>query len=220
MRVLIVGGSPEPVSSGLVASLAGGCETIVAVDRGLDSLLGAGCSPDLFCGDADSVSSAGAVLVRAAEAGTSAGEGADFEVERYNPAKDYTDLSLALRAVGKRWPGSNLVCTGLAGGRPDHFLGCIGCLVSWPGAVELAEDAYEGRILHGGASWDIYGRMGRRFSFVPLSEKVTVSIRGMQWELDHREAELLSDLGISNVISTGSARIACHAGTIGAWIFR
>ena len=220
MRVLIVGGSPEPVSIDLVGSLAAGCDAVVAVDRGLDLLLGAGRPPDLFCGDADSVSTAGAALVRAAEAGTSAGEGADFEVERYNPAKDYTDLSLALRAVRERWPGSDLVCTGLAGGRPDHFLGCLGCLVSWRGAVELFENAYEGRILHDGADWTISGRTGRRFSFVPLSETATVSIRGMQWELDHRDGSLLSDLGISNVVTADPAWIACHAGTIGAWVFR
>ena len=220
MRVLVVGGSPEGVSAGLVGSLAKGCDASVAVDRGLDPLLEAGRTPDLFCGDADSVSSAGAALVRAAEEGVGADVAAFFEVERYNPAKDYTDLSLALRAIGDRWPGAELVCTGLAGGRPDHFLGCMGRLLSWEGEVELHEDGYEGRILHAASGWDIEGAVGCRFSFVPLSEAVEVSIEGMQWTLDHRSCELLSDLGISNVITDDPARILCHAGAIAAWVFR
>ena len=219
MRVLISGGSPVPVSAGLAASVAASCDAVVAVDRGLDVLMEAGVSPDLFCGDADSVCEEGAELVRAAERAP-AGADRPFEVERYNPAKDYTDLSLALRAAGERWPGATIACIGLSSGRPDHYLGCLGCLVSWEGPVELFEDDYEGRILHGGSGWEILGRPGARFSFVPLSEEAEVSIRGMRWTLDHRRGELLSDLGISNVITADAADIECHEGVVGAWVFK
>ena len=62
--------------------------------------------------------------------------------------------------------------------------------------------------------------MGSRFSFIPLSGEAVVSERGFRWELDRRRVELLSDLGISNVIEEASPTIACHEGTIACWAFR
>lgn len=55
------GGEPE-----LLCHLAGECDHIVAVDRGLDALLGAGLSCDVYVGDADTVSDEGRALVDAA----------------------------------------------------------------------------------------------------------------------------------------------------------
>ena len=46
--------------------LAGECDHVVAVDRGLDALLGAGLGCDVYVGDADTVSDAGRALVDAA----------------------------------------------------------------------------------------------------------------------------------------------------------
>lgn len=66
-RILVVGGSPEPSSAETIRCAAAGCKAAVAVDRGLDALLAAGVSCDLFCGDADSVSEHGAELVRLCE---------------------------------------------------------------------------------------------------------------------------------------------------------
>ena len=104
--VLIVGGSPERSSAEVLLRAAAGCRAIVAVDRGLDALLAANLTCDLFCGDADSVSEAGAGLVREAEeAGRDGGEAA-FAVVRYNPHKDDTDLGLAISEVAARYPGA------------------------------------------------------------------------------------------------------------------
>lgn len=217
--VLIVGGSPEGVSPRIVGRIAPRVAHTVAVDRGLDVVLEAGAEPDLFCGDADSVSAAGAALVRAAEAAAAAGDEPRFAVERYNPHKDYTDLSLALRAVRERWGAVPLVCCGLGGGRPDHLLGVLGCLAGWPGPVFFAEDAYRGRVLHVGERWEPGGSPGARFSFVPLSSEAEVSLAGLRWCLDHARVGLLSDLGISNVVEVPEAAITCHAGTVVAWLF-
>ena len=217
--VLIVGGSPAGVSPRIAGYAARRMAYTVAVDRGLDVLLAADMEPDLFCGDADSVSAAGAALVQEAEAVAAAGGEPRFAVERYDPEKDYTDLSLALRAVRERWGAAPLVCCGLGGGRPDHLLGVLGCLAGWPGPVWFVEDDCRGRVLHAGETWDIAGAAGARFSFVPLSSAATVSIAGMRWNLDHARVELLSDLGISNVVAAPGASIACHEGALGAWLF-
>lgn len=218
--VLIVGGSPERSSAEVLLRAAAGCRAIVAVDRGLDALLAANLTCDLFCGDADSVSEAGAGLVREAEeAGRDGGEAA-FAVVRYNPHKDDTDLGLAISEVAARYPGAPLHVTCLSGGNPDHALAVFGRLATWPYGVEWHEDGFEGRILQAGMEWAIFGARGARFSFVPLNADGTeVSEQGMRWELDHARVPLLADLGISNVIEADPARIVCHAGTIACWRF-
>lgn len=215
-RVALVGGSPEPSSPSVVRAVAASCDAVVAIDRGLDAIREAGIGLDLFCGDGDSVSPEGAALVRAAEAAPGS---APFQVERYDPHKDFTDLALVLRAVSERWGSPGLACTCMSGGNPDHLLGVLGRLAGWRGAVELIEEGFEGRILSAGASWDIEEAAGARFSFVPLSPEAVVSEEGMRWEIDRVRVELLSDLGISNVIEHSHARIACHGGTIACWRF-
>lgn len=230
-RVLLVGGSPQPSRPALVRGLARACDVVVAVDRGLDALLAAGLGCDLFCGDADSVSRPGAELVRAAEErggvpgdprGAAGERGGDSvgEVERYDPHKDFTDLALALRAVSERWPHAAVVCTCLSGGRPDHMLAVLGRLAGWDGPVEIEEDGFSARILRVGESWTLAARVGARFSFVPLSGVARVSESGMRWTLDGARVPLLSDLGVSNVIEDGAARISCSEGALAAWCFK
>ena len=215
--VLVVGGSPEGAAPRVVAVLAARADHVVAVDRGLDALAAAGVAPELFCGDVDSVSAGGAARVSAAEAAH--GRGDAFEVERYRPEKDYTDLSLALRAINERWGAAALLCCGVGGGRPDHFLGVLGRLADWPGPVELVEEPCRGRVLHGGESWQLEGARGARFSFVPLSPSATVSLAGMHWRLEAAVVPLLSDLGISNTVEDATASIVCHDGVVAAWLF-
>lgn len=255
----MVGGSPAGVAPETLLraaacagkdGVAGGAgrraRVVVAVDRGLDALLAAGIAPDLFCGDADSVSVRGRELVERAEAAAggsaavrAAGSAASnvpddssapaFEVERYNPHKDFTDLSLALRAVRERWGDAELVLSGFSGGNPDHYLGVLGRLAGWLGHIELVEDGFRGRILHAGEAWEPLadgearphaGDRPHRFSFIPIApEGAVVSETGMRWELDREQVELLSDLGISNVVEDSSARIACHEGCLICWLF-
>ena len=213
---LIVGGSPQPSEPALVSALARRSEFVVAVDRGLDVLLAAGCPCDLFCGDVDSVSETGAELVARSEAAPVG----SFEVERYRPAKDYTDLALALEALRSRRGVVPLVATCLYGGAPDQFLAVLGRLSSWEGPVELVEDGFSGRILKAGQAWELGPEhRGHRFSFVPLAAGCTVSERGMRWELDHARAEALSDLGISNMLDAPHCSITCHEGALVCWVF-
>ena len=209
----MVGGSPEPSSPALVARLAAAADAVVAVDRGLDALIAAGVDPDLFCGDCDTASHTATLhLERLVAAGT-------CELERYDPYKDFTDLALALRATHKRWSSARVTYTCFSGGRPDHFLAVVGTLARAPFTVALEEDGFSGRILRAGEQWDIVDATGSGFSFVPLLPDTVVSERGMEWELDHRRCDVLSDLGISNVVREGSARITCHEGCIATYLF-
>ena len=198
-------------SADLLRQLAGECDHVVAVDRGLDALLGAGLSCDVYVGDADTVSDAGRALVDAAT---------DFEVERHDPYKDYTDLALALDSVRRRWPGAEVVAPCATGGRPDMALSVLGLLASYEDApIWIAEDKVVARILHAGESWAIEGAEGKTFSIIAIAPDTEVSEHGLEWELDHSPLGLLADTGISNVVRS-TAKIQVHAGTAIAYLYQ
>lgn len=202
-KVLVVCGSPVVACAELLQHLAGECDHIVAVDHGLDALLGAGLSCDVYVGDADTVSDEGRALVDAA---------ADFEVERHNPYKDYTDLALALDTVRRRWPSAEVVATCATGGRPDMALSVLGVLAGYADApVWICEDDVTARILHANESWTIEGHEDSTFSIVAIAPNTEVSEHGLEWELDHSPLGLLADTGISNVVRE-TAKIEVHQG--------
>lgn len=210
-KVLVVCGSPVVASANLLRRLSGECNHVVAVDRGLDALLGAGLSCNVYVGDADTVSDAGRALVDAAEA---------FEVERHEPYKDFTDLALALDSVRRRWPSAEVVATCATGGRPDMALSVLGLLVGYEDApVWIAEDETTARILHGGESWTIEGAEGKTFSIIAIAPGTVVSEHGFEWELDHSPLGLLADTGISNIVRS-TAKIEVHTGTAIAYLYQ
>ena len=209
-KVLVVCGSPVVASANLLRRLAGECDNVVAVDRGLDALLGAGLGCDVYVGDADTVSDAGRALIDAAEA---------FEVERHDPYKDYTDLATALDSVRRRWSGAEVVATCATGGRPDMALSVLGLLARYEDApIWIAEDETTTRILHGDESWTIEGAEGKTFSIIAIAPGTVVSEHGLEWELDHSPLGLLADTGISNVVRS-TATIQVHTGTAIAYLY-
>lgn len=210
-KLLVVCGSPVVASADLLRRLVGECDYIVAVDRGLDALLGAGLGCDVYVGDADTVSDAGRALVDAAEA---------FEVERHDPYKDYTDLALALDSVRRRWPGAEVVATCATGGRPDMALSVLGLLAGYDDApIWIAEDKVVARILHAGESWTIEGHEGSTFSIIAIAPNTKVSEHGLEWELDHAPLDLLADTGVSNIVRT-TATITVHQGAAIGFLLR
>lgn len=209
-KVLVVCGSPVVASTDLLRRLAGECDHVVAVDRGLDALLGADLGCDVYVGDADTVSDAGRELVDAAT---------DFEVERHDPYKDYTDLALALDSVRRRWPGAEVVATCATGGRPDMALSVLGLLTGYEDApVWIAEDKVVARILRAGESWTIEGHEGSTFSIIAIAPGTAVSEHGLEWELDHAPLGLLADTGISNVVRS-TATIKVRTGSAIAYLY-
>ena len=210
-KVLVVCGSPVVASPELLRQLTGECDHIVAVDRGLDALLDAGLSCDVYVGDADTVGDAGRALVDAAT---------DFEVERHNPYKDYTDLALALDAIRRRWPSAEVVATCATGGRPDMALSVLGLLAGYDDApVWIYEDETTARILHAGESWTIQGAEGKTFSIIAIAPETEISEHGLEWELNHSPLGLLADTGISNIVR-GTAKIQVRIGTAIAYLYK
>ena len=205
----MVCGSPVVASPELLCRLAGECDHVVAVDRGLDALLGAGLGCDVYVGDADTVSDTGRALVDAAT---------DFEVERHDPYKGYTDLALALDFVRRRWPGAEVVATCATGGRPDMALSVLGLLAGYVDApIWIEEDEVTARILHQDETWAIEGAEGKTFSIIAIAPNAEISEHGLEWELDHTPLALLADTGISNVVR-GTAIITVHTGVAIAYL--
>ena len=210
-KVLVVCGSPVVASAELLTRLPGECDHVVAVDRGLDALLGAGLSCDVYVGDADTASDEGRALVDAAE---------DFEVERHDPYKDYTDLALALDAIRRRWPNAEVIATCATGGRPDMALSVLGLLSAYTDApVWIKEDKVTARILHQNETWTIKDAAGKTFSIIAIAPNTEVSEQGLEWELDHAKLGLLADTGISNIVRS-TATIQVHTGTAIAYLFK
>lgn len=207
----MVCGSPVVASADLLRRLAGECDHVVAVDCGLDALLGAGLGCDVYVGDADTVSDAGRALVDAAEA---------FEVEHHDPYKDYTDLALALDSVRRRWSGAEVVATCATGGRPDMALSVLGLLAGFADApVWIEEDEVTARILHQDETWTIENSEGKTFSIIAIAPNTEISEHGLEWELDHSPLGLLADTGISNVVRS-TATIQVHTGTSVAYLYK
>lgn len=91
-------------------------------------------------------------------------------------------------------------------------LSVLGLLAGYDDApVWIAEDKVVARILRAGESWTIESAEGKTFSIIAIAPGTVVSERGLEWELDHASLGLLTDTGISNVVS-GTAKIQVHQG--------
>ncbi len=219
LRVLVVDGSPHPSAPQLVAKLANESAYVIAADAGAAVCKAAGVAPDMFCGDADS----------ADKATLSWASGASKAQIRYPVDKYATDLALAIDCARHEAARHNatlkLTVTCCSGGRPDHFLGVLGCLAaSMDAAPRIVEDDFECRILspQGSDSWLVGSAapIGSTFSALPLATPTVISESDMRWNLDHRSLPLLSDEGVSNVIEEGSAKVTCHEGLLAAFVLR
>lgn len=222
LDVLVVDGSPQASSAELVRQLADAADYTIAVDQGAETLHRAGIRPDLFCGDSDSVSSG--------DAGWASKVSRD---EVHLPSEKYvTDLGLAIwcarNEAARRGMTLRLTLTCATGGRPDHALGVLGLLAQNADACpRVVEDDVEWRILSpdGAPSWQLRDSSATApscaptFSVVALRPHTVVSETGARWNLDHRELDLLGDMGISNV-ATGDTRVECHSGIAVAYLLK
>ena len=247
MRVLLVAGSPEPSSPGLVARLSREAELVMAIDRGAEACRAAGVAPSAFCGDADTVSPETLAWVRdrlgerpSAPDGplavTPADERRDIPEVRglhgwqgirlFEPAKYDTDLSLgfscARQVASEQGEPLAVTLTCASAGRMDHALAVFGVLAANADlAPVLVEDAFTCNILspRGATTWQLGEKaQGKHFSFVALADGSCVSEQGMRWELDHFRVDALRDRGISNIVDTKNASITCHKGVIAAFL--
>ena len=169
-------------------------DLIIAVDGGLSYCSVLGVEPDILIGDFDSVSEKEREAVELLE------KQIPDRVVRLQPEKDDTDMLAALK-LGMEWGCRSFRIYGGTGGRIDHTLANIQCL------LYLKKNGAEGYLCDGGTL--IFVLKDEQISFRPTMEGYLslftlgqeargVSITGMKYTL--QDAVIRNDfpIGISN----------------------
>lgn len=179
---------------------------VVAADGGIRHPLALGHLPDVLIGDLDSLpEGVEEELVNW-----------DIEVVRYPPAKDETDLELALLYAAHRFPDDDLIILGGFGGRVDHMLANI-LLLAHPALsghpIYLVEDRQRVWLITGETI--ISGRAGDTVSLVALGGDVSVSqTTGLRWPLIDEVLAFGPARGISNEMTGESATVRLAGGQL------
>jgi thiamine pyrophosphokinase len=201
---VFLNGAPD--SPGLIQTVAGRADLVVAADGGARYALGAGVVPDLVVGDMDSL---GEDLVREVER-----RGASLE--RHPARKDKMDGHLAVLAARERGAtAADLLCA--AGGR-------FGALFAVPHILLAAERiglrstvvADWGRMLVVEAgSRTVEGRPRDSVSIFPLSGPATgVTLEGLAYPLEDALLEPGDTLGFHNELIGREARVSVREGAL------
>ncbi len=179
---------------------------IVAVDGGARLALACGLDPQIVIGDMDSLSDRELDDLRARGA----------QIERYPPAKDETDLELALihtAQTGADW----MRIIGAVGDRFDQTLANLYLLaldVLAGRDVRLVSGRQAIWVLHPGAH-TLHGTAGETLSLIPLAgDAHNVRTEGLDYPLRGESLKFGPARGVSNVFTGESARVTFDAGLL------
>ncbi len=183
---------------------------IIAADGGTHHARAAGLKLDHVIGDLDSLSSELQTELKAA--------GTVFH--DHPPAKDETDLELALLWASQRSP-QQIVILGAWGGRPDQTLANL-LLLALPELrgvdVVIVAPPWEIRLIRGGERLALTGEPGDGLSLIPLGGDVTgVTTTGLAYALDEEPLYFGPARGVSNVFEETNAEVRVAEGTL--WCF-
>lgn len=184
---------------------------IVGADGGTHHSLAAGLTPHHVIGDVDSLSED--VRDRLAAQGTA------FHVSP--PAKDETDLELALLWAADQPDVETIVILGGLGGRPDQALANL-LLLALPALAELTVTVVDGswaiRLIRGGARVTLSGEPGDRLSLIPLSgDAERVTTQGLVFPLEDEMLCFGRARGVSNRFEGAEVTVAVGSGLV--WSF-
>ncbi len=178
----------------------------VGVNGGTLHCLHLGLQPDLVVGDLDSLPrSVHRQLVADA-----------VPCLTYPPAKDQTDLELAIHHVRERGIRT-LVLLGMWGGRLDQSVANLLLMARYASTMRmtLVTETEIARVLSDDATYAIRQRIGATVSLCPLSPQVDgVTLTGMEFPLQNTLLPLGSTLGISNVVAADHATVSLRRGRL------
>jgi thiamine pyrophosphokinase len=180
--------------------------TVIAADGGIRHPLTLGHLPDVVIGDLDSLPE-----------GVSEAMGEwDIEVVRHPPAKDETDLELALLYAAQRYPEDALIILGGFGGRLDHTLANI-LLLAHPSlggrAIYFIDDRQTSWLIAGHTL--ITGRPGDTISLLPLGGDAHIlETSGLRWPLSDEILAFGPARGISNEMVAEQAEVKLAGGMV------
>jgi len=180
-------------------------DAIIAVDGGARHALALGITPNVLIGDFDSLS----------EAEVRVFSDTGVHILRFPPAKDETDLELAL-AHAVRAGYRPIIIIGANGGRLDQAIGNIS-LLSAPefihSDVRLDDGVTEAFFIT--ASSFIQGTTGDTVSLLPWGNSVEgVSTEGLVYPLNKETLLPQRTRGISNQMLAETAKVSLKSGLI------
>lgn len=188
-----------------VRALAREADLLVAADGGCGHALALGLSPHLVVGDLDSLPSE---TQRALEAN-------GVTLLRYPPAKDETDLELALQQAVARGADEIAICAAL-GGRTDQTLANVLLLALpelWGRRCSIVEGEEAVFLIRSGV--EVAGEPGDLLSLIPIGGDChDIWTEGLEYPLTGGSLFLARARGISNVFTAPRARIRVGQGML------
>ena len=188
---LPVGVMPESPSPG---------DLVIAADKGYDTAVALGITPDITVGDFDS-------------------RGSVPDVEnliKLNVRKDDTDVGHAVQ-LGFERGYTDFIVYGAVGGLLDHTLANIAIahdIVSRGGRALFIGDEYSFTVISGG-SYTFEPRQGGRISVFALSDIARgVTIRGLSYEVEALDLPRTAHIGVSNEFIGSGALISVIEGDL------
>ncbi len=182
---------------------------IIAADGGSRHLHALNHPPDIIIGDMDSLPAAVRRWLTAV--------GTQFIT--HPPAKNETDLELALRYAVEKYDADILLFTAL-GGRLDQMLANIHLLAhpAFAGRVRLISPHQQTWVMAAPltkTAFMINGRVGDTLSLIPLHDAVKVnSTAGLQYPLHEEFLYFDQSRGISNVLTAETAVVTIEKGSL------
>ena len=201
--VVVVAGGPPP-DPGCLGAIPRDA-VVVAADEGLDHALALGLNVSEAVGDFDSVS----------PEALAAAEARGVRVERHAPAKDATDLELALDRALVLGAQRVLVLAGDRG-RLDHLLASL-LLLGSDRYAGTKLDAYFGlvRVHVVRRECELVGEPGELVSLLALGGPAEgVRTQGLEYPLRGETLEPGSTRGVSNVFTANQARVSVGRGVV------
>lgn len=179
---------------------------VIAADGGAEHAVQLGLSVALVVGDMDSISSA--TLTNLEQSGA--------EIQRHPPAKNETDLELALLAAVEH-NAESIRVIGALGGRLDHMLANI-YLLNLPRLagrdVRFVAGTQTTWLLSPG-EYGLPGDLNDLISLIPLTDAVEgITTRGLLYPLRDETLKFGPARGISNVICEASPSVRFRAGKL------
>lgn len=182
-------------------------DLVIGADGGGTHLLALGLRADWLIGDFDSLDAESVAALVAAGA----------RIERHPPAKDATDLELALQLAHRLGAARIRIVAGL-GGRHDQALANL-LLLAAPSLtgldLALLDGAQTLRVLRGPGALTIDGAPGDTLSILPIGgDAVGVTLEGLAYPLADARLPLGTSRGVSNVLAGSRAGIALAKGAL------
>ncbi len=202
---LIMGGGAPP-SISLKDKIEWQARKIICADSGANHAYRWGLTPDVICGDLDSIDESVRFYF----------EDLGVEFISYPVDKDWTDTELAIEVALERG-GTDLVFVGLDGGRIDHLFTNYLLIARMSQKARmriLSEQSWTYFLNDRYNSLYLEGALGKTVSAIPLMESTGICYAGLKYPLTDEQLDFGTSRGMSNVATQDTVSIRFNSGLL------